>query len=86
MVAFNKLIARVAGLKPEDGAVDEAVLAEYNAKFDKVMGNDLNTSMGVTAVYDVLKAKTNDATKLAILQRYANHTTHRSIAHRWSLP
>ena len=31
------------------------------------MGNDLNTSMGVTAIFDVLKAKTNDATKLALL-------------------
>jgi len=70
VVAFNKLITRIAGLKPEDGAVDEAVLAEYKEKFDKVMGNDLNTSMGVTAVYDVLKAKTNDATKLAILDSY----------------
>jgi cysteinyl-tRNA synthetase len=66
VVAFNKLIARVAALKPE-GEVDEAVLAEYKEKFNKVMGNDLNTSMGVTAVYDVLKAKTNDATKLAAL-------------------
>jgi len=34
------------------------------------MGNDLNTSMGVTALYDALKAKTNDATKLAILDSY----------------
>ena len=68
-VAFNKLITRIAGLKPE-GEVDEAVLAEYKEKFDKVMGNDLNTSMGVTALYDVLKAKTNDATKLAILDAY----------------
>jgi len=70
VAAFNKLIARIAGLKAEDDTVDEAVLAEYKAKFDKVMGNDLNTSMGVTAVYDVLKAKTNDATKLAILDSY----------------
>ena len=31
------------------------------------MGNDLNTSMGVTALFDVLKAKTNDATKLALI-------------------
>ena len=31
------------------------------------MGNDLNTSMGVTAIFDVLKAKANDATKLALI-------------------
>ena len=31
------------------------------------MDNDLNTSLAVTALYDVLKAKTNAATKLAAL-------------------
>ena len=36
----------------------------------KQVGNDLNTSMGVTALYDVLKAKTSDATKLAILDDF----------------
>ena len=34
----------------------------YREKFGQQMGNDLNTSMGVTALFDVLKAKTNDAT------------------------
>ena len=67
--AFNKLVGRIAALKPE-GEVDQAVLAEYREKFIKQMSNDLNTSMGVTAIFDVLKAKTNDATKLAILDDY----------------
>ena len=31
------------------------------------LNGDLNTSLAVTAVYDVLKAKCNDATKLAAL-------------------
>ena len=31
------------------------------------MNGDLNTSLAVTAVYDVLKAKCSDATKLAAL-------------------
>ena len=35
--------------------------------FREAMDNDLNTSLGVTALYDVLKAKCNDATKLAVL-------------------
>ena len=65
--AYGKLIAKIAALNPEDGTVDEAVLKEYKEKFLQQMGNDLNTSMGVTALYDALKAKTNDATKLAIL-------------------
>ncbi len=67
--AFNKLLARVAALK-EDGEVDEAVFAEYSKKFGEVLGNDLNTSLAVTAVYDALKADTNDATKLAIINDF----------------
>ena len=68
--AYGKLIAKIAALNPEDGTVDEAALKEYKEKFLQQMGNDLNTSMGVTALYDALKAKTNDATKLAILDSY----------------
>ena len=65
--AFNKLLKKIAALKMDDGAVDEAVAAQYKQKFLEQMGNDLNTSMGVTALYDVLKAQTNDATKRAII-------------------
>ena len=67
--AFNKLVARVAALR-EDGEVDEAVVAQYRQKFSEVLGNDMNTSLAVTSVYDALKADTNDATKLAILNDY----------------
>ena len=66
VAAFNKLIARIAGLKTE-GEVEQEVFEQYKAKFLQQMGNDLNTSMGVTAIFDVLKAKTTDATKLALL-------------------
>jgi cysteinyl-tRNA synthetase len=50
--------------------VNSAVLQEYKDKFIQQVGNDLNTSMGVTALYDALKAKANDATKLAILDSF----------------
>ena len=66
VAAFNKLIARIANLKTE-GEVEQEVFEQYKAKFLQQMGNDLNTSMGVTAIFDVLKAKTTDATKLALL-------------------
>ena len=62
--AYNKLIARIAALKPEDGEIDEAAFRELDQKFRAAMDNDLNSSLAVTALYDVLKAKTNDATKL----------------------
>ena len=31
------------------------------------LNGDLNTSLAITAVYDVLKAKCNDATKIALI-------------------
>ncbi len=70
-VAYNKLIARVAALNPGSGeAVDSAVFASLKEGFVKALDNDLNTSLAVTALYDVLKAKTNDATKLATLSDF----------------
>ena len=68
-VAFNKLLTKIAALKDE-GDVEQTVFDEYKAKFMKAMDNDLNTSMGVTVLYDVLKAKTNDKTKLALLDSF----------------
>ncbi|WP_294551427.1 cysteine--tRNA ligase [uncultured Pseudoflavonifractor sp.] len=64
--AYDKLVARVAALG-EDGEVDQAAVDAARAAFIEAVGNDLNTSLGVTAVYDALKAGTNDATKRAII-------------------
>ena len=63
-VTYEKLIARIAALKNE-GEVDAEVLAKLKEKFQASLDNDLNTSLAITALYDALKAKTNDATKLA---------------------
>ena len=64
--AYNKLVARVASLK-EGGEVDSAAFAEGKKRFTDALDNDLNTSLAVTALYDVFKMKTNDATKLALI-------------------
>ncbi len=66
--AFNKLISKIAALNDnENEAIDEAAVKELTEKFKAALDNDINTSLGVTVLYDVLKAKTNDRTKLALL-------------------
>ena len=66
--AYEKLIAKIAALDPEQpGQVEEAAFDALKARFEKAMDADLNTSLAITALYDVLKAKTNDQTKLAAL-------------------
>ena len=68
-VAYEKLHKRVLELK-EDGAVDEAKFAEYRAKFEDVLANDMNTSMAITMIYDVLRDEMNDATKKALIASF----------------
>ena len=66
VVAYNKLVAKIATMKA-DGEVDQEAFNKLKDRFVGALNGDLNTSVAVTAVYDVLKAKTNDATKLAAL-------------------
>ena len=68
-VAYEKLHKKVLELK-EDGAVDEVKFAEYRAKFEEVLSNDMNTSMAITMVYDVLRDEMNDATKKALIASF----------------
>ena len=67
--AYDKLVARVAALSGE-GTVDEGAVERFKNDFLEAVGNDLNTSLGVTALYDVLKAGVNDATKRATLDSF----------------
>ena len=63
---YDKLIARIAALG-RDGEVDQAAFAEQKKRFENALNGDLNTSVAVTSLYDVLKAKCSDATKRALL-------------------
>ncbi len=65
-VAYEKLIARIATLKAE-GEVETESFNQLKERFVGALNGDLNTSLAVTALYDVLKAKCGDATKLALL-------------------
>lgn len=67
--AYTKLIRKLASLK-EDGVVDGKVFAEHDQKFKDALANDLNTSLAITSVYDVLKAQTNDSTKIALVRSF----------------
>ncbi len=67
--AYEKLVKKIATIQDE-GELDEKVYAEYNEKFEDAICNDLNTSMAITVVYDVVKADINGKTKLALLNAF----------------
>lgn len=69
--AYKKLIERIAALFPDrNGEVDRDAFAALRQSFDEAMADDLNTSMAITAVYDVLKAPVNAATKWSLLEDF----------------
>ncbi len=67
--AYKKLKARCLQLSGE-GEVDKAEFDRVKKDFSEKLGNDINTSLAITAVYDVLKLKTNDATKKALIEDF----------------
>ena len=70
-IAYNKIVSRLlALLKEEQGEVDKAAFDSLKAGFMAGLDSDLNTSLGVTAIYDVLKADTTPATKLALIEDF----------------
>ena len=66
--AYNKLVSKIATLKANDSdVIDESGMEKGREGFKNALDNDLNTSLAVTALYDVLKLDTNDKTKLALI-------------------
>ena len=68
-IAYDKLKKRVAALK-SDGKADSDIVDRYIKKFIELVGNDINTSSGLTLLYEVLKDDISDATKLAVIEEF----------------
>lgn len=69
-VAYNKLVSRIAQLKDSNEEISDAALEAGREKFKNALDNDLNTSLAVTAIYDVLKLDANDKTKLKLISEF----------------
>lgn len=67
--AYNKLVKKISNLNPT-GEPNMEEAQPFIDKFKENMDNDLNTSLGITSVYDVLKANISDATKIYLLNDF----------------
>ena len=65
--AYEKLVKKIAKLDA-DGEIDAEKVKEYRQKFIDKVGMDLNTSSGLTILYDALKESATDATKRAVIE------------------
>ena len=67
-IAYDKLIAKIKTLLDTKDALDESKKSELLGSFTAAMDNDLNTAQAITVLYDILKADTTAATKLACIE------------------
>lgn len=69
--AYDKLVEKIAPLTKENsGDIDKAEYDRLMSDFNEALSNDVNTAMGITVLYDVLKSKANAATKLALIAEF----------------
>ena len=66
---YNKLLNKIKNIK-NVGVIDNDVVKKYKEKFNNAISNDLNTSLMLTCLYDVLKENTSDNTKLEIIKDF----------------
>ena len=72
--AYQKLINKIKNIKDNlSGSIDNDSILEYDKKFKNALEDDLNTSLAITILYDVLKDEnlSND-TKLELVKKFDN--------------
>ena len=67
---YQKLKNKINTLKDSENQIDESAFNKYQEKFKEAISNDLNTSLMLTTLYDVLKANINDDTKLKLISSF----------------
>ena len=67
---YQKLKNKINTLKDSENQIDESAFNKYQEKFKDAISNDLNTSLMLTTLYDVLKADINDDTKLKLISSF----------------
>ncbi len=67
--AYRKLRRRIGELTPE-GEVEQEKFADWKKRFEDALCDDLNSSMALTVLYEMLKADMNDSTKRALAESF----------------
>lgn len=68
--SYNKLMVRIQKLNLDDSLVNQSDVDKYSQQFAEALENDLNTSLAITTIFDVLKSDLNDKTKIVLLKKF----------------
>lgn len=70
-IAYDKILTKISTfVNLNDGEVDKESFQKLYNNFKDALDNDLNTSLAITALYDVLKANVNATTKIALIEKF----------------
>ncbi len=68
---YLKLKSKIKNIKENiNGEIDNKIVNIYQDKFKEAIENDLNTSLMLTCLYDILKENVNNSTKLEIIKSF----------------
>ncbi|MBR3897837.1 MAG: cysteine--tRNA ligase [Bacilli bacterium] len=69
--AYNKLKRKINFIKNNrDGEIDDEAIEMYQNMFKDAFSNDMNTSMMLTVLYDVIKSDINNNTKYYLIEDF----------------
>ena len=69
--AYNKLKSKIKNIKDNPfGDVDYGKVLVYQNKFKKAFSNDMNTSLMLTCLYEVIKSDLNNNTKIYLIKDF----------------
>jgi len=68
--AYDKMIKKIQNISQDNSIVEENIYNELNGNFKSALENDLNTSLAITSIFDLLKAQTTNATKIKLLKDF----------------
>ena len=70
---YTKLKNKVKNIKENaNGEINKEIVNNYQNKFKEAIENDLNTSLMLTCLYDILKEDVNNNTKLEVIKDFDN--------------
>jgi cysteine--tRNA ligase len=67
--AYNKLVSKIKSLK-EEGELEHDKIKTFQMEFKEALSNDLNTSLALTTVYNVLKSNLSNKSKLYLINDF----------------
>ena len=67
---YDKLLLKISEIKSDESVLDQELITKFNDEFKAAIGDDLNTSLAITVLYDLLKSDANNNTKLYLIREF----------------